>query len=141
MIVGDASPLITFGRLGLLELVFTLVGVVNVLEAVMAEVTAAGPRPGKDEVLIAVANGRIAVLEQPAAALAQRLASRLDTGEAEAIALAATLRLPLLIDERKGRAVAAQLGVHVVGTLGLLDEVERAGFRMSAALRAELLHR
>lgn len=74
MIVGDASPLITFGRLGLLDLVFTLVGVVNVPEAVMAEVTAA--------------------------------------------------RAGLIAD-----------------LPGLLDEVERVGFRMSAGLRAELLRR
>ncbi|WP_437610286.1 DUF3368 domain-containing protein [Sorangium sp. So ce834] len=84
------------------------------------------------------------------------LASLLDPGEAAALALAELLRADtLLIDERKGRAVARARGLRIQGTLGLLVEARRAGvlgslravlddlantgFRVSAPLMAEAL--
>jgi predicted nucleic acid-binding protein len=68
----------------------------------------------------------------------QELCRVLDPGESEAIALAVKESLPLLIDERKGRAFAARLGVPVIGLLGLLAAVVRAGF-LSAEAAAELV--
>jgi predicted nucleic acid-binding protein len=53
----------------------------------------------------------------------------LDRGEAEAIALALELNADLLlIDERKGRVAASQLGIRVVGILGMLVEAKQRGF-------------
>jgi len=43
-----------------------------------------------------------------------------DEGEAETIALAMELNLPLLIDDRKGRRLAEKLGLKFIGSLGLL---------------------
>jgi uncharacterized protein len=89
--------------------------------------------------------------------LVASLRLELDPGEAEAIACAlegsATL---LLIDERRGRRVAQQLGISVIGLVGvlllakrrglvaqirpLLDGLrQRAGFWMSEALYARVL--
>lgn len=42
------------------------------------------------------------------------------SGESEAIALALEKRLPLLIDEKKGRQIAQAKGVAVIGLLGVL---------------------
>jgi predicted nucleic acid-binding protein len=48
---------------------------------------------------------------------------RLDRGEIEAICLAQELRADhLLIDESPGRAAATSRGLHVIGTLGILDQ-------------------
>ena len=44
----------------------------------------------------------------------------LDIGESEAIALAIEMNLPLIIDEKKGRKVAKNLGVKIVGLIGVL---------------------
>ncbi|PWQ99468.1 DUF3368 domain-containing protein [Leucothrix pacifica] len=55
------------------------------------------------------------------------LLSVLDAGEANAIELAIALELPLIIDERKGRQVAKQLGVKVTGFAGLLIQAKRKG--------------
>ncbi|MCT7983462.1 DUF3368 domain-containing protein [Laspinema sp. A4] len=50
----------------------------------------------------------------------------LDPGEAEAIALARELNADrLLIDERKGRAVASRLGIKLTGVLGILIVAKR----------------
>jgi len=81
----------------------------------------------------------------------------LDLGEAEAIALAQDISADrLLIDERKGRAAAQQLGINVIGAGGivilarkrgliesatdLLDSLETiAGMYISADLKAKAL--
>ena len=46
----------------------------------------------------------------------------IDNGEIEAISLAIELDLKLIIDERKGRIVAINQGLDVVGVLGILVE-------------------
>jgi len=57
------------------------------------------------------------------------LTGQLDLGEAEAIQLAQELRADALImDERRGREVAAGRGITVIGVLGMLRESYRRGF-------------
>ena len=57
------------------------------------------------------------------------LTGQLDPGEAEAIQLAQELRASALImDERRGRQVAAARGITVIGVLGMLRESYRRGF-------------
>jgi predicted nucleic acid-binding protein len=83
------------------------------------------------------------------------LALILDPGEAEAIVLAEEVDCKfLLIDERKGRAIAKRRGVPIAGIAGVLlaakkqgfvDEIlpiikclEKAGYRLSGALIKEI---
>lgn len=84
-----------------------------------------------------------------------QLTELLDRGEAEAIVLAQSMNARLLIDERKGRALARSRGVIVIGTGGvlllakrehvidqiapILDELASHGYRLSDGLRRELL--
>ena len=76
----------------------------------------------------------------------------LDLGEAEAITLAIERKLPILIDERKGRSIAKQLNLTVTGFASvlilavkkkalkpakaqeMLDQAIIHGFRLSDAL-------
>jgi predicted nucleic acid-binding protein len=61
----------------------------------------------------------------------------LDRGEAEAVALAVENPNALLIlDERRGRLAARNLGVNLIGTLGVLLVAKRKG--LLAALTPEL---
>ena len=64
-------------------------------------------------------------LSDPSAA--QRLGRGLDPGEAEAIALAVELDAVLLLDERRGRRRAIELGLPRVGTGGFLVYAKRRG--------------
>jgi predicted nucleic acid-binding protein len=48
------------------------------------------------------------------------LSRSLDTGESEAIVLAKEMELSLIIDEKKGRKIASNLGINIMGLLGLL---------------------
>jgi uncharacterized protein len=65
-----------------------------------------------------------------------------DRGEAEAIALAEELRADhLLIDERKGRRLAQQRGVPVIGLLGVVLLAKHAKLISSAGRLLEKLDR
>ncbi|CCI21527.1 conserved hypothetical protein [Microcystis aeruginosa PCC 9808] len=58
----------------------------------------------------------------------EALADELDKGEAEAIALALELGADqVLIDERRGRRIAARLNLRYTGILGILVEAKNRG--------------
>jgi uncharacterized protein len=96
------------------------------------------------------------VIEAPAdLPLLSALKLLVDDGEAEAIALASERGYGIVLDDRQARAVARNLGLTVIGTVGLLvkakrggiipalrpvlDEMEANGFYLSRALREEAL--
>ena len=54
-------------------------------------------------------------------------ATQLDAGEASALALALTAEATVLLDEMRGRRVAADLAIPVVGFCGLLILAKRQG--------------
>ncbi len=57
-----------------------------------------------------------------------RFSVSLDAGEAEAIALALEVKADyLVIDEWKGRRMAKQKGLHVIGLIGILLAAKRKG--------------
>lgn len=59
----------------------------------------------------------------------EELMETLDQGEAEAILLALELKADaLLIDEKKGRKIAQEYGILIIGLLGVLIEAKKQGF-------------
>ena len=52
--------------------------------------------------------------------LLDTLKSVLDLGESEAIALALEEKMPLIIDEKKGRKIALREGLKIIGLLGIV---------------------
>ena len=95
-------------------------------------------------------------VESPANdALVMSLKLLIDQGEAEAIALGYEKHWRVLLDDRQARAVAKQMGLSVIGTVGalvlakqqsiiqalrpLLDQLEAHNFYLSSDLREEAL--
>lgn len=87
--------------------------------------------------------------------LAMALRLIVDSGEAEAIALASEKNCLLISDDKQARAAAKRLSISVIGTIGvlvraknsgvvsaikpILDILEQNGFFISRALREEAL--
>ena len=119
MIVSNTSPIINLACIGQLDLLPALFGTVVIPPAVFAETTVALPdAPGAAAIRAAPWIVRQPVANQP---LVTALRLELDPGEAEAIACALENQAELLlIDERRGRRMAQQLGIPVVGLIGVL---------------------
>ena len=155
IVVSNTSPLTNLAAVGQLDLLRQLYGKVLIPQAVYGELTgSSGGQPGAVEVQT------VEWIEtRPVAnhTLVTALQMELDTGEAEAIALAKELAADLLLlDERRGRAVALRLDLRFVGLLGVLieakqkdcilaikpvldDLVTKAGFWVSQPLYARVL--
>ena len=148
VVVSDASPVINLASIDRLLLLRDLFGTILVPATVWSEVVAGEllTRPLWIE------------LRSPAnLLLVEALQLDVDPGEAEAIALAKEVAADLvLIDEKKGRAVAKRLGLRYLGLLGVLVEakqrglidelkpildllIQKAGFRVSQTLYGQVL--
>lgn len=139
--VVDSTCLIGLERIGRLDILSALLDPVLAPPAVVLEF---GSQPAWLTLECPESAGTVAAL---------KLA--VDAGEAEAIALAYELSCRVILDDRKARRVALQLGIPVTGTVGLLLRAKHAGslpallplldaldanqFHVSRALRAEAL--
>jgi hypothetical protein len=130
IVVSDTSPitaLLAVEKAELLKLLFGEVVIPNAVETELLRTHPALP-----------AWLRVQALQN--SAKANFYARSVDRGEAEAIALAEELHADhLLIDERKGRRLAQQHGVPVVGLLGVVLLAKRAGLISSAGAFLEEL--
>ena len=133
IVVADTSPVLHLARIRRLDLLPTLVGPVTMPRTVWRELVHPGTRP---DVVAALESAKwIDIVDDPAA---NDLG--LDPGETAAILLAEQIHADaLLIDERRGRAVATSRGIAVIGTLGIVAGAKRSGaLKEAAPLVAEL---
>ena len=114
-VVADASPLIAFQQIGQLPLLQALFTSLIVPPSVAKEIAPSVPRqPWILE----------RQLVQPIPPLI--LEAELGPGETQAISLALELHADqLVVDEKEGRHLATRLGLHVIGTLGVLLAAKR----------------
>ena len=131
IVVADTGPLIALARAGHLQLLQHLYKEILIPPAVHTELCLESGRPGAKRLAEAIEEGWL-VMRQPSSIMAEQMSELvliLDPGEAEAIALAEEVNCRfLLIDERKGRAVAKRRGVPVAGLAGVLLAAKKGGF-------------
>jgi len=119
--VSNTTPLITLAAVGLLDLLPRLYGGIWVPRSVLEEYQAKAPPTEPDLTQASWLTIVDAVVIDPALPL-------LDVGEAAALSLAQTTGARLiLLDERKARHIAAQLGLPMAGTLAVLLRAKRQG--------------
>ena len=132
IVVSDTSPITALLTVKKAEVLKQLFGEVVIPNAVETELLRTHP--------VLPAWLRVQPLQN--SARANLYARSVDRGEAEAIALAEELHADhLLIDERKGRRLAQQQGVSVVGLLGVILLAKRAQLIPSARALLEELDR
>jgi len=127
-VVSNASPLVALARIGHLSSLHKLYETVHIPTEVYNEVVVGGAgMPGASAVSKA---GWIQVTPvQDVVELEKAIVKTgLGTGELSAIFLAKQLAADLiLMDERKGRRLALEEGLSVIGCIGILEELYRLG--------------
>ncbi|MDZ8033528.1 DUF3368 domain-containing protein [Nostoc sp. DedSLP04] len=123
IVVSDTSPINNLAAINHLHLLQQLYGTVLIPEAVYRELTDPNfPVAGAIEVQTFIWIQTCPVQDR---ALVEALSNELDIGEAEAIALALETKAEqVLIDERRGRMIAARLNLGYTGILGILVEAK-----------------
>ncbi len=127
-VVSNTSPVSNLAIIGKLDILARQFGAIRIPRAVQAELERLEHGVARSSIDQALAAGWLKVETVASIDLARHLASFLDSGEAEAIALASESGSDLLImDESAGRAAARDLGLEMTGTLGVLLKEKRAG--------------
>lgn len=155
-IISDASPIIAFGRIDKISLLFDLLGKVIIPGPVASECLTQPLRSGAFAIQRAIDTGIAEITVHPEhlcnAAITQY---NLGIGETAAISLAIHTQYPLLIDEKHARKVANKFQIKIIGTAGvlllakkkqlikkvspLLSELKQSGYRLSNELVKEIL--
>lgn len=121
IVVSDTTPLITLMKIGHLELLEKTFGEVHIPEAVYSELTS---NPRFQSEITQIQNCpfiHVKKVSDERSVNLFRRATGLDLGESEAIILSDDMHADLLlIDELKGRQVAEQMGIKIMGTIGFL---------------------
>ena len=111
MIISDSTTLIILIDLDRVELLSNIFSKVYVPQSVFEEVTFKNH---------SILPEFMEVIEVEQEELLNDLLLLLDRGESEAIILAKQKNLPLIIDEKKGRKIAANLKINIIGMLGII---------------------
>ena len=155
VVVSNTSPISNLAKIGQLNLMSQLYGKIFIPFAVHDELL---DRRAGEIIITAVRSATwIEIQSVQNQELVKDLRTRVNIGEAEAIALALESKASrLIIDERLGRQVARDFGVTIIGILGILllakkrqliaevkpamDElIDRADFRISSQLYSDIL--
>lgn len=129
IVVSDTSPITNLAAIGQLDLLRQLYTTIVIPVAVYNEMVAVEKLvPGAVEVQTLSWIQTQAVATTQSVIDIQANQNDIDLGEAEAIILALELKADLLLmDERRGRILAASYGLSVTGLLGVLLQAKRNG--------------
>ena len=120
-IISDTTPIISLIIINRIDLLEKLFGEVIVPEAVFRELTTNSVFTNEAEIVKKSSFLKTTAVQNRKSLEILQAASGLDDGESEAIILADELKSDvLIIDERKGRKVAQNLGIKITGTVGVL---------------------
>lgn len=125
IVISNTSPISGLAEIGQLDLVRELFGTIIIPDAVRNELTAKGGQHAGSK---AVDLEWISTRSVSNQVMVDVLRGDLDVGEAEVLALAIELSADLVIlDERRGRKVAARLGITSIGCVGILLHAKEDG--------------
>lgn len=121
IVVSDTTPLISLFKINRIDLLEKLFGQVLIPQAVFDELTADERFKLEADQIRCRQFIIVKAVKNLESASILRRATGLDQGESEAIILTDEMNADiLLMDEAKGRAVSFQMGLKIMGTIGVL---------------------
>ncbi|MDE7477525.1 MAG: DUF3368 domain-containing protein, partial [Lachnospiraceae bacterium] len=121
IVIADTTPLISLMKIEKLELLNKIFGRVYIPEAVYQELTTNSSFESEARQIKKCGYIQVVSVSNRKAVKILRRATGLDLGESEAIVLTDEQQGNLLLmDEVKGRSVAKQMGIRIMGTIGIL---------------------
>lgn len=139
IVVSDTSPITNLTQINRLDLLPKLYGAVTIPQTVADEL-ARFPHSTGFNLLALVPWLTVRAVHDTRRVASFRL--QLDQGESEALVLCQELQADLLlIDERKGRRVAAEAGIPTTGLLGVLLTAKQRGLLPSVKAELDALAR
>jgi predicted nucleic acid-binding protein len=126
LIVADTGPLIALAKIDQLDLLRHFYKKISIPETVFAEATQDLSWHDASRIHVFVEQYVEVALDKDSG-IVKELFMRLDAGESQALALADAMNCPVLLDERRGRTVAKQMNISIVGTVGLLVKAKQEG--------------
>ena len=121
IVISDTTPIISLLKMNQLELLNHMFGEVQVPDAVYEELISNAKFQKEAEKILSAEYIKKVVVEDKKSVTLLRRATGLDAGESEAIILSDEIKADLLLmDELKGRQVAKQMGLNIMGTVGIL---------------------
>ncbi len=128
IVVSDTTPLISLLKIDRLDLLEKLFGSVLIPEGVFHELTENPAYSDEAEQIRSCAFIEIKSVDRNSVSLFQKRTG-LDLGESEAIILTDELNADLtLLDEQQARAVAKNIGLTIMGTVGILGTALNRGY-------------
>lgn len=155
VVISDSTTLISLINIERFELLFKFSDIITITPAVYSEVTV--HKSAKRILDDYISLSKVTILKVNDIKKVKELLIRLDLGESESIILAKEQKLPLIIDEKKGKNIALSFGLETIGLIGILfifkkreylsaseiieiiEELQEVNFRVSDKLLKFLL--
>ena len=118
IVISDSTTLISLINIERFELLFKFSETIIITPSVYNEVSV--QKRAKQIVDAYISLSKIMVNEVQNEKKVKELLIRLDLGESESIVLAEEQKLPLIIDEKRGKNIATSMGLDVIGLIGIL---------------------
>lgn len=121
IVISDTTPLISLLKINRINLLEKLFGMVLVPQAVYNELMSDARFEHEAELIRKSTFITVKQVGNPGSVSILKRATGLDQGESEAIVLSDEMKADiLLMDEAKGRTVSNEMGIKVMGTIGIL---------------------
>ncbi len=128
ILVSDTGPLVALAKLNLLPRLHRVISRLYLPSAVFVEATQAGKPCAQELAHFVQANPDWVICQTEIEhVLIDALSGRFGAGEVQAMYWAGELKVALLLDERRARAAAKELGLQVVGLGAVLLRCKQLG--------------
>jgi predicted nucleic acid-binding protein len=126
IVVSDAGPLIALAKLDLLSLLPQIFSTVYIPKTVFEEATKNQHREDAQRIA-SFKSPQINLVDNLQNSFTESLKILLDDGEIQALSHAKTLDCGVLMDEKRGRQVAVQHNIPIIGVIGVLLQAKEKG--------------